>query len=239
MADIPWDELMDAAGDSDFAPIPASDYNVKITSTEATKSTTDKPMWKYTVEVLDGPHAGRKVWGQQTLTQDNPNALDIFFRQMAAAGLTKEFFRTKPSAQEIADAMLGRVFRARVAIKEYQGSPRNEIKGWNPASASAGGPPPMGAARSGGPPPPPAAAPPPPPPPVAAPPAAPAAAAPPSAPPAAPAAPPPAAAPAAVPPPAAPEAAPAAAAAAAPAGGDAASWVVEPRNTGSHEPPPF
>ena len=31
MADIPWDELMDAAGDSDFAPIPQSDYDVKIT----------------------------------------------------------------------------------------------------------------------------------------------------------------------------------------------------------------
>ena len=51
MADIPWDELMDAAGDSDFAPIPQGDYDVKIIETEATKSSTDKPMWKITAEV--------------------------------------------------------------------------------------------------------------------------------------------------------------------------------------------
>ena len=141
MADIPWDDLMDAAGDSDFSPIPASDYTVKITSTEATKSSTDKPMWKYTIEVQDGPHATRKVFGQQTLSQESPNALDMFFRQMAAIGLTKEFFKTKPTAQQIADAMLGRQFRARIAIKEYQGSPRNEVKGWFPlGAAAAGGP---------------------------------------------------------------------------------------------------
>jgi hypothetical protein len=258
MADIPWDDLMDAAEGSDFAPIPQSDYDVKIIETEATKSSTDKPMWKITTEVMNGPHAGRKVWTQQTLTMDNPDALNVFFRQMAAAGLTGEFFKTKPTNQQIADALMGRQFRAKVTIREWQGVPRNNIKQWNPLGAGGGapgGPPPpgMGASAPGGPPPPPQSSAPPS---STPPPAPPSSSAPP--PPAAPAAPPqppaqqeaPAAQappPAQAPPQSAPETNGAAAPppaqelqpAAAPAGGGADQWVVEERKTGSTEPPPF
>jgi hypothetical protein len=232
MAEIPWDELMDAASTSDFAPIPQSDYDVKIIETEATKSSTDKPMWKITTAVLNGPHEGRKVWTQTTLSVDNPDALAVFFRQMAAVGLTKEFFATKPSNQEIADALLGRQFRAKVTIREWQGTARNNIKNWNPIGAASRGPGGVSAPPGvGGPPPPPSGATPPP-----------AAAAPP---PAA-AAPPPAAA--APPPPPAPpapaesaaEPAPVTASAGPPgAPGTAGSWVVEERKTGSTEAPPF
>jgi len=252
MADIPWDELMDAAGGSDYAPIPQGDYDVKIVETEATKSSTDKPMWKITAQVLNGPHEGRKLWTQQTLSMDNPDALNVFFRQMAAAGLTGEFFKTKPSNQQIADALMGRQFRAKVTIREWQGVNRNNIKQWNPmgrAGVPAGGaPPPPGAAM-------PSSAPPPPPPPgaSAAPPPPPPAPAPsPSLPATEPAA---AAPPAAPPPPAAPappqeQSAPAAngtaeqqpqpQTAGAPAGGGGAdAWVVQERQTGSTEPPPF
>ena len=258
MADIPWDELMDAANDSDFAPIPQSDYDVKISATEATTSSTDKPMWKITCDVISGPHAGRKLFTQQTLTKDNPNALNIFFRQMAAAGLTSEFFKTRPTNQQIADALLGRQFRAKVIVKDYQGMPKNEIKQWNPpsAAAAAGGPPPPAASAPGGPPPPPqssSSAPPPPPAPAAsAPPPPPAAAPPAAAPPAAapPATPPPPAeqpAAQAPPPPPAPaeqpaqqEPQPVTASAGPPAAGsDASAWIVEQRATGSTEEPPF
>jgi len=255
MADIPWDDLMDAAGDSDFAPIPQGDYDVKIVNTEATKSSTDKPMWKITTQVLNGPHEGRKIFTQQTLTMDNPDALNIFFRQMAAAGLTGEFFKTKPSNERIAEALMGRQFRAKVTIREWQGVPRNNIKAWNPMGAQSGAPggppPPPGAgAGPGGPPPPPSGATPPPaapaPPPAA---AAPPAPPPPPAPPA-PSAPPAAAPQTAAPAPAAPPpAAPAAPATPAPeqpvpqpvaaAGGGGDPWVVEQRPTGSAEPPPF
>jgi hypothetical protein len=229
MADIPWDDLMDAAKDSDFAPIPQGDYDVKIIETEATKSSTDKPMWKITTAVLNGPHEGRKVWTQQTLTMDNPDALNVFFRQMAAAGLTREFFATKPSNQQIADALLGRTFRAKITIREWQGVPRNNIKQWNPASAGAGAPggpppPPAGATPPAGPPPPPAASTPPP-----------AAAAPPP-PPSAPGPPPPATSPQEAP---AVEPQSVTASAAPPGAGGADAWVVQERKTGSTEPPPF
>src|SRR3954462_15928125 len=114
MAEIPWDDLMDAAEGSDFAPFPQGDYDVKIIETEATKSSTDKPMWKLTCQVLNGPHERRKVWTQQTLTMDNPDALNVFFRQMTAAVLTGEFIKTNPSNQQSAAALLGRQFRAKV-----------------------------------------------------------------------------------------------------------------------------
>jgi Protein of unknown function (DUF669) len=243
MADIPWDELMDAAQDSDFAPIPQGDYDLKIVETEATKSSTDKPMWKITTVVMNGPHEGRKVWTQQTLTMDNPDALNVFFRQMAAAGLTGEFFKTKPSNQKIADALLGRSFRGKVTIREWQGVPRNNIKQWNPMGAgmgAAGGPPPPPGAgmASGGPPPPPASStappaassPPPPPsstPPPAAAPSAPAASAPPPPPPSAP-----------EPPASSTNGAATSEPESVPAGGRD-PWIVEERKTGSTEPPPF
>jgi hypothetical protein len=239
MADIPWDDLMDAAGGSDYAPIPQGDYDVKIIETEATKSSTDKPMWKITVQVTNGPHEGRKVWTQQTLTMDNPDALNVFFRQMAAAGLTGEFFKTKPSNERIAEALLGRSFRAKVTIREWQGVPRNNIKQWNPIGAGGGAPggPPQGGGMAGGPPsgppPPPSAgatAPPPPPAPPA-----------PPAPPSDPAAPPspPSSTTNGTPAPApTPEPEPAAATAG-PASGGGDPWVVEERKTGSAEPPPF
>jgi len=256
MADIPWDDLMDAAEGSDFAPIPQSDYDVKIVETEATKSSTDKPMWKITAEVLNGPHAGRKLFTQQTLSMDSPDALNMFFRQMAAAGLTAEFFKTKPSNERIAEALMGRQFRAKVTIREWQGVPRNNIKQWNPIGAGGGapgGPPPASGAAPGGPPPPPSSGttstPPPPGPPSSSappPPAAPAAPAAPPQPPASQEAP-AAQAPAQAPPQSAPETNGAAAPpptqelqpAAAPAGGGADPWVVEERKTGSSEPPPF
>jgi hypothetical protein len=245
---------MDAAAGSDFAPIPQGDYDVKIIETEATKSSTDKPMWKVTCQVLNGPHEGRKIWTQQTLTMDNPDAMNVFFRQMAAAGLTGEFFKTKPSNARIAEALMGRQFRAKVTIREWQGVPRNNIKQWNPMGAgrgAAGGPPPPpgAGAAPGGPPPPPAASTPPP----AAAPAPPAAAAPPPAASPAPAAPPPPAAPAAPSAPAAtttppvPPAAPSessngsspepAEPPVAASSGD--PWVVQPREMGATEPPPF
>jgi hypothetical protein len=239
MADIPWDELMDAAEGSDFAPVPQSDYDVKISATEATTSSTDKPMWKITADIESGPHEGRKLFTQQTLTMDNPNALNIFFRQMAAAGLTSEFFKTKPNNQQIADALLGRRFRAKVIIKEYQGLPRNEIKAWNPPAGAGGAPggPPPGASTAPPPPPPStsspstASAPPPPPPPPSAP-------APSAAPPASTEQPAPVTASAAPPPPPpAPSATPAESAP--PAAGGADAWVVEERKTGSTEEPPF
>jgi hypothetical protein len=255
MADIPWDDLMDAAEGSDFAPIPQSDYDVKIVETEATKSSNDKPMWKITAEVLNGPHSGRKLWTQQTLTMDNPDALNMFFRQMAAAGLTGEFFKTKPTNQQIADALLGRQFRAKVTIREWQGVPRNNIKQWNPIGAGGGAPggpppPPASGAAPGGPPPPPSSGatstPPPPGPPSSSAPPPPSAPAAPPQPPAqqeAPAVQAPAQAPpppaqdtngAATPPPAQ-ELQPATAS----AGSGADQWVVEERKTGSTEPPPF
>lgn len=228
MTSIPWDELMDAAGDSDLAPIPQGDYDMKIVAAEATKSSTDKPMWKVTMEVENGPHAGKKAWTQQTLTQDNSNALQIFFRQMAAAGLTQEFFKTKPNPTQIAEALKGRRVRAKLIIEEYQGVPRNKVKAWNPPSMSAGGPPPpVGGAPSSVPPPsaPPAATTPPPA--AAAPASPPPAAAPPTPPPGAEATPPPSAPPA---PPAAPAPTPEAQPAGVAGGGE---------QSGGTEPPPF
>lgn len=161
---IPWDDLMSAADESSVAPIPASDYNLKIVSCEATTSSSKKPMWKIVAEVEDGPYAGRKIWTQQTLSMENPNAVAMFFKVMATVGLNKAYFATRPSNTEIASAMVGRRFKGKVGIEQWDGEDRNKISKWSPLTAGGLTPPPAGGPAGGPPPPPqPSAAPPAPP----------------------------------------------------------------------------
>jgi hypothetical protein len=197
---------MSQVGDT-IKPVPTGQYPAKVHESKFTKSGNGKPQWKLTLKIQGGPHDGRNVWTQLTLTRDNPNALAIFFRQMAAFGLTQQYFQQNPAPEAVAAALMNRDALIDVAIREWNGEDRNEVKSIKPlpagyAAASIPPPPATGVV-----PPPPAAAPAPAPAPSVAP-------APPVAAPAAPAAAPPAPAPevpaaapaAAVPPPAAPPA---------------------------------
>jgi hypothetical protein len=176
---IPWDELMDAADEASIAPIPASDYDVIIDSVEATTSSTKKPMWKIVCKVENGQYKDRKIYTQQTLTMDNQNAMAIFFKTMAVVGLNKQYFASKPTPQDVAQALVGRRFRAKVGVERWNEEDRNKITRWLPLTGGGLTPPPGGSippppapAASTTPPPPPApaaAAPPPPPPAPAAP----------------------------------------------------------------------
>jgi hypothetical protein len=129
-----WSALLDEAGDTgSFEVLPAGDYDLRVAKAEATQSGNGKLMFKLTNEVTAGPHKGRRVWSNLVLTVDNPTALGIFFRQMAAIGISKSYFEGDPSDAQVADALTGREFRAQVAVKQWQGNDRNEIKAYFPA----------------------------------------------------------------------------------------------------------
>ena len=87
-APINWNELVETADEApSFDPLPANDYLVKITAAEAVSASTGKPMLKTTLEVEGGPYNGRRLWHNFVISQDNPKAMSIFFRQMNALGL--------------------------------------------------------------------------------------------------------------------------------------------------------
>jgi Protein of unknown function (DUF669) len=191
-----WDDLYKEAGESG-GPLPVGDYDFQITGAEHKKTTGGKDMYVLKTVVVTGAYKGKMVWNNMVVSPESQPAMEVFFRQMAALGLGKEFWMSKPTDEAICTRLKGVYFRGNVAIETYNSVERNKFKSIKPAVAGGGvGAPP--------PPPPPAPAPapvaaatPPPPPPPA----------PPAAAPAAPAAPPPPPPPAAPAP--APEAAPA------------------------------
>ena len=123
---VNWKDLMQASGGS-FEPLPVGDYEVKVIKAEAASTSTGKLMYKMTMDVVSGPHTNRKVWTNQTLSPENPNALAMFFNAMGALGLDADFFNTNPSPDAVAQALVGRYAVVSLKQREWNGSMRNEV----------------------------------------------------------------------------------------------------------------
>lgn len=136
-------------------PLPDSEYDFTISSTEAKKTQNGKDMFNCQCRVEGGPFNGRVVWHRFVVSPESSAAMEIFFRQMTALGLGKEFWLRGPSAEQVAEALKSRKFRGTTSIREYQGVESNEIKSIKPARSA-------GAGAGAYPPPPPGAYPPPP-----------------------------------------------------------------------------
>ncbi|QEM41601.1 hypothetical protein SEA_FORZA_166 [Gordonia phage Forza] len=146
-----WAELAEEAGDTGFTAIPEGDYDLKIESAEAKQTGNQKTMFKLTSVITSGPYAKRKIWANLVVSPENPVALNIFFRQMAAIGIAKEYFATNPSDSNVAEALVGKEFRGQVVIKQWQGEDRNEIRNYsrlNRTETSSTGPAPTAAQPS-------------------------------------------------------------------------------------------
>ena len=170
-----WSDLAEQAGeDTGFSALPQADYDLKVIAAEAKNTSGGKTMFKITTEVTSGPYAKRRVWANLVVSPENPVALNIFFRQMAAIGIGKDYFATNPSDHNVAESLVGKEFRGQVVIRQYQGEDRNDIKQYSrlnrtsesepvaptiPAASSSSAPPaPAGVAPNPAPAPPPAAA---------------------------------------------------------------------------------
>lgn len=126
-----WADLADQAGDTEFNALPAADYDLKIIEAKAKKTGGGKTMFALSCQVTAGPYANRRVWTNMVVSPENPTALNILFRQMAALGIDKSFFATNPSDHNVAAALQDREFRGQVVIRQWQGQDKNEIKNFN------------------------------------------------------------------------------------------------------------
>ncbi|MCA1806348.1 MAG: DUF669 domain-containing protein [Actinobacteria bacterium] len=131
MTSIDFNALMQEAGEG-FQPVPPGPYTIQVHKTEATTSSTQKPMIRAQLRIMGGPHDGRILFDQYTLTAGNPNALGFFFDTMAALGLDRQYFAANPPMQTVAQALLGRQANVQVAMKVYQGIDRNDVKSYRP-----------------------------------------------------------------------------------------------------------
>jgi len=132
------------AGQSDYAPLPAGWYTVRITEADIkeTKAGTGNYI-KVRYDVLNGTHAGRVVFGNLNLRNPNPKAEEIgrqqLSRLMLAMGLTQV---------TDTDQLIGGELSIKLAIqKSDQYGDSNDVKDWKalsnqPVVAAAGSTPP-------------------------------------------------------------------------------------------------
>lgn len=163
---ISWDELLEEAGDDAatmFEPIPAGDYDVEVVEAphRKTKGSPAKDSWNVQFKIIGGAYNNRRVFDQLTISPESKGALRYFFGNMGALGLTQDFWKSKPTNEQVSSALKGRTTRIKVKHETYQGEIKERVEKYlRPAGgvspqASAGATPPPAAAT---PPPPPAAA---------------------------------------------------------------------------------
>jgi len=165
MSSINWADLVKDAGETtsgNYEPLPDGDYDLKVIEVKSTVSASGKTMFKLTTEVQGGAYNKRRIWDNLVVSPENKNALAIFFSKMAALGVPREFFFNNPSNAQIEASVDGKLFRAKVGTRTWNGDKRNEITKYYVATAGAAVSAPVGIPTTAGaavPPPPPAPAP--------------------------------------------------------------------------------
>lgn len=131
MSGLNFNELMKAAEEGggetgDFLST-AGTFDAIVRRTNAGKSSNGKDMITTTFEVESGPHKGDVVIVYLTISPESSQALNIFFRQMRALGLPREYFAINPPLGKVAADMVGRRAQIVTKMEEYQGEMRAKI----------------------------------------------------------------------------------------------------------------
>lgn len=140
---VDWLALLDQAKDSgvslDRSPVPPARYALKVVKAEATTSSNGNLMYKVTAEIQNGPHAGRYIFENITLTEATGT---WFLRKMNALGANEAYFRTQPEPEAVAQKILNVFFEGEVEIEPPRGNyeAKNKIAKWFPANLNGAAP---------------------------------------------------------------------------------------------------
>ena len=140
MTELDWGALQKEAATAGI--LPDGEYPAIVTSSQATNSSTGKPMIKVKFRITDGPHKDKPIWTQFVISAESAVALRIFFQHMAAMGLDTGFFAQNPGIDVVAKNLENRGCILKLGSREWQGVDRNEVKGISPLAT--GGPLPPG-----------------------------------------------------------------------------------------------
>lgn len=116
---------------------PIGDYDFEVVQADAVTASTGSPMVKTKLRCLVGPYSGKTITNNFVFMADNPNALAVFFRHMAAFGLGDQFFLSigKGDLTPIAQALPGRRARITIGHREWptgSGAMTNNVEGVKP-----------------------------------------------------------------------------------------------------------
>lgn len=121
--------------------IPPGDYVVQIVESEMaeTKSGSGQ-MLKLTMDILEGPYAGRKLWDRLNLVNPNQQAVEIAQRTLSAICHATGRLQVSDSEQLHFIPMIAAV-KVKAAGPDRQGVHReaqNEVGGYKPVTGGAG-----------------------------------------------------------------------------------------------------
>lgn len=154
MTTIDFNALLQEAKAAGTAVLPDGEYPVSVIETEAVTASTGRPMIKIKFQVLAGhPSAGKVVKSQIVLSEDNPKALRMFFRNMRAFGIddaTMIGLAGPNNMATLASMMLSRQVIIKVSSREWpEGSGEynnnvDNIKAYGAGTPANTGPAPVG-----------------------------------------------------------------------------------------------
>ena len=133
---VDFSKLIQEAKTASFDPVPTGKYVCRITKAEATVSSGGKPQIKLRARIEEGQYQGKSItpfnW---TISEESPVSLSIFFRHMAAFGLTQDWFASLgqlPPDQAlvpVAQRVEGQTVILSLDQDSYNGQARNKVVG--------------------------------------------------------------------------------------------------------------
>lgn len=132
MSTLKWSEWLAAADESGFSAIPAGEYDLYVSSASAAQSSSGKDMIKLTFVVEQGPHEGSKIFSNMVISPESPAALGFLIRKLAALGVDRDYLAGNPSLEQVASQLENRRCTAKVTVREFNGTDRNDVDALKP-----------------------------------------------------------------------------------------------------------
>jgi hypothetical protein len=104
-----------------------------VVETTPTESSNGKPMIKVKLQVEGGKHHGKVFFTQFVVSVESSGAMRMFFTNMKAFGLTKDYFESNPPIEQVAAALHGKRCRFTVGVRQWQGVDRESVDKVEPA----------------------------------------------------------------------------------------------------------
>lgn len=127
MSTVNWSQLVQDAGDVN--PVPIGKYDAICISAELKQSqSSSNEYWATKWRIQSGEHAGRTLFNNFVLVEDNPDALRAFFINMRNIGITTDHLaQLGGDKNALTPLFVGRQAILTVNHREYQGTMRDNV----------------------------------------------------------------------------------------------------------------
>lgn len=133
MATSTWEELLGAADkEGGGEALPVGNYDVMVEAAEHKVAQSGNNMIVAVFNVVNGPHAGAKVYNNFVFIPENPKSLGFFFQHMAIFGVNRETLMAMPPPPEslvtVAGMIVGKYATITIAHRQWEGRTQNDVK---------------------------------------------------------------------------------------------------------------